>query len=295
MDSKSRLIFGCGYLGSRVAARWHALGDGVFAVTRWPNRAEALTAQGWQPIVADVTRPETLRDLPRVDTVLYAVGHDRGSGKTMREVYVDGLCAVLNAMIDRTSRFLYVSSTGVYGQTDGSWVDESSPCEPTRESGRVCLEAENALRDHALVNRSVVLRLAGIYGPGRLPNRDALLAGEEIESPEEGFLNLIHVEDAASVVVAAADHPSPSSLYLVSDGHPASRREYYAEAARLLGATPPRFAPPREGSAKLDRAAGNRRIDNTRMLAELPVRLAYPSFREGLAAHFPSIRSRSGP
>ncbi len=279
-----RLIFGCGYLGERVARRWQSQGDEVFAVTRSTERAEQLAERGLRTIVADVTDPSTLDGLPQVEVTLYAVGYDRSSPRSMREVYVDGLKAALQAMSHRTARIIYISSTSVYGQTDGGWVDENSPCEPARENGRVCLEAENALRDSPLAERSVVLRLAGIYGPGRLPNRQALRSGEPIASSLEGYLNLIHVDDAASVAAAAADHSRPSPLYLVSDGSPMTRQEYYAEAARLLGAPPPRFIGPTEESTKQLRAATNRRISNAKMLAELGVELAYPSYREGLAA-----------
>ena len=279
-----RLIFGCGYLGAYVARRWQAQGDEVFAVTRSAERAERLAQRGLRTIVADVTNPSTLDELPEVDVTLYAVGRDRSSPHSMHEVYVDGLKAVLQSLENRTARFIYISSTSVYGQTDGGWVDENSPCEPAGENGRICLEAENALRESPLAERSVILRLAGIYGPGRLPNRHALVSGEPIAASLEGYLNLIHVDDAAEVSAVAADHSRPSSLYLVSDGRPMMRREYYAEAARLLSAPPPQFTDPREESPKQLRAATNRRISNAKMLAELEVELAYPSYREGLAS-----------
>jgi nucleoside-diphosphate-sugar epimerase len=280
----TRLIIGCGYLGSRVADRWQSSGDEIFAVTRSAQRAAVLAESGLRPIVADVTQPATLSSLPSADTVLYAVGYDRTAGSSMRDVYVAGLRAALDSLQDRVGRLIYISSTGVYGQNNGSWVDEDTPCHPTRESGRVCLEAEQTLAAHPLAKRSVVLRLAGIYGPGRLPNRAALLAGEPIAAPQDGYLNLIHVDDAASVVLAVAEHPHPAARYLVSDGHPVLRHEYYAEAARLLGAPPPRFVPAAVDSAKAARAESNRRVKNVRMLADLRVRLAYPTFREGLAA-----------
>ncbi len=248
-----RLIIGCGYLGSRVAPRWREAGDDVLVVTRSDQRAAAFQQQGLRPVVADVTSPATLAELPVADTVLYAVGFDRGAGLSMREVYVDGLRHVLDALPAATGRIIYVSSTGVYGQSDGAWLDEDSPTQPERESGQVCLAAEELLESHRLGDRAVVLRLAGIYGPDRVPNSAALLAGEPIDSPEEGYLNLIHVDDAATVVLAAAAHPQPSPRYVVSDGHPVLRRDYYAEAARLLGAPAPRFRSPPSGSPKLAR------------------------------------------
>src|SRR5690348_3140647 len=121
------LILGCGYLGRRVAARWVAAGRRVAALTR--RNAAAVAALGAEPIPGDVLDPGSLRSIPAARTVLYAVGPDRTSGKTMREVYIHGLRHVLGTLAP-PERFIYISSTGVYDQTDGGWVDETSPTEP---------------------------------------------------------------------------------------------------------------------------------------------------------------------
>lgn len=277
----AKLIIGCGYLGLRVARAWRAAGETVYAVTRGGKRGGQLAAEGLIPVVADVTRPESLSALPAAATVLYAVGFDRSAGSDMRQVYVDGLRAALDALPDGIARFIYIGSTGVYGQDDGSWVDEDSPCLPTRESGRVCLDAERTLREHRLGARAIVLRLAGLYGPGRVPRRVALLAGESVPAAE-GRLNLIHVADAARVVLAAERHATPPRLYTVSDGHPPLRGEYYAEAARLLGAPSPRLVPADEGAAASERGGTDKLVSNRRMLEELHVELEFPTYREGL-------------
>src|SRR5918994_7024885 len=137
------LVIGCGYLGRRVAALWRDSGRRVAALTR--GRTAELAALGLEPVVGDVLVPDSLRRLPEVSTVLYAVSLDRSSGRSMREVYVTGLGNVL-AALPPGGQFLYVSSTSVYGQADGSEVDESSPTEPVEESGRVVLNAEKLLR-----------------------------------------------------------------------------------------------------------------------------------------------------
>ncbi len=289
-----KLIFGCGYLGSRVARRWLESGEQVTVVTRSPQRAAKLAAAGYQAIVADVLRPATLANLPSVDNVLFAVGYDRASGATIHDVYVEGLRAVLDALPASTGKFLYVSSTGVYGSAGGQWVDEDTPCDPQRPGGRACLEAEQLLAAHALGNRAIVLRMAGIYGPGRLPNTADIRAERPIASPEHGALNLIHVDDAATVVVAAALRGVPPRCYTVSDGHPTERRAYYEELARLLHAPPPTFAVPPANSPAAARAAADKRVKNARLLAELQVTLAHPSFREGLAAIVAAEASESG-
>jgi nucleoside-diphosphate-sugar epimerase len=280
----AKLIFGCGYLGRRVAERWLATGETVYAVTRSESRAAELAGQGLRPIVADVMQPQTLGGLPVAETVLYSIGFDRTVGRSIREVYVDGLAAALAALPAGTGRIVYVSSTGVYGQTEGESVDENSPCNPTREGGRACLEAERLLAASALGSRSVVLRMAGLYGPGRIPRRQEMMAGEPVAVPAEGWLNLIHIDDAASVVLAAAASAPLPRTYVVSDGQPVARRAYYEALVRLLGAPQPQFAPAPAGSSASQRAAADKRIDNRRMVAELGVRLTYPSYREGLTA-----------
>ena len=161
----ARLVFGCGFLGQRVATRWLAEGTPVYAVTRSEGRAQLFRQVGLQPIVADVTRPESLVDLPVANTVLFAVGFDRNSDDTIQRVYVEGLRAVLSALRSPVDRFIYISSTGVHGQRDGSWVDESSACEPVRDGGKAHLQAEQLLAEHRIGARGIVLRLAGIYGP----------------------------------------------------------------------------------------------------------------------------------
>jgi nucleoside-diphosphate-sugar epimerase len=243
-----------------------------------------LTAEGYFPIVADVLRPQTLGDLPAADTVLFAVGYDHGEGSGVLEVFVAGMQSALNALPARIGRFIYISSTGVYAQSQGEWVDESSPCQPQREAGRACLAAEQVLASHPLGSRAVVLRMAGLYGPGRIPNAEQIRRGQSIAAPARGFLNLIHVDDAAAVVLAAEERADPPRLYLASDGHPIERHTYYEELARLLAGPAPEFAPAPGDSPAAMRAASNKRINNKRMVAELGVKLAYPSYREGLAA-----------
>jgi nucleoside-diphosphate-sugar epimerase len=153
-----------------------------------------------------------------------------------------------------------------------------------REGGRACLEAENLLREHALGQRAVILRMGGLYGPGRIPRRRELQAGEPIAAPEQGYLNLIHVEDAAAIVLAAEARAPAPSLYNVTDGHPVLRGDYFREAARVMGAPPPRFAPPPENDPRAQRATSDKRVSNRSLLEQLQPAFHYPSFHEGLAA-----------
>ncbi len=279
-----KLIFGCGYLGGQVSREWVAGGAQVYAVTRSRERASLLCASGVIPIQANVLDPRSLIDLPAVDTVLYAIGFDRSEGRSIREVYVDGLRNALDALQPCFRRLIYASSTGVYGQRDGEWVDEASRCDPARQGGIACRKAEELLQEHRLGARSVILRLAGLYGPGRIPRRRDLLAGRTIAAPIEGYLNLVHVDDAVQAIVAAERLAPLPSVYCVSDGSPVVRGDYYRELTRQLGAPAPRFVEPDPDSPASRRAGSSKRVSNDRLLHELQVRLRYPSYREGLSA-----------
>lgn len=269
-----RLVVGCGYLGERVARIWRQAGDEVYATTRGDN-TDALSRAGLRPLTIDVTRGP-LSALPVVDTVVFAVGRPRRSGATMLDIHVEGLRAVLDALPEETGRVIYVSSTGVYAQDAGEWVDEESVCQPVREGGKACLLAERLLFAHSRAHDALVLRLAGLYGPGRVPRSADVAAGRPITGSPDAYLNLIHVEDAARAVVAAAVcEPITARTYVVSDGHPPTRGEYVELVATLLGVAPPRF----EGGSGL-----GKRARNDRAVHELGVRLQYRSYREGLAA-----------
>lgn len=288
----SHLIFGCGYLGRRVADRWLAAGNSVVAVTRSEQRAAELAASGIVPHVGDICDPHSLRNLPEaVDTVLFAVGFDRSPGQSQEDVFVGGLRNVVTAVGRRCRRFVYISSTSVYGQSDGGWVDESSPCEPKQPGGAACLAAERVLfdafstRDPAQ-SSAVVLRLGGIYGPQRLLTRIAeLKAGTPLAGFSDAWLNLIQVDDAASAVLAAGRHESPPDTVIVTDDEPVQRGVYYTRLAELVGAPPPTF------DVTQDRARGagglNKRCSNRRLREVLEVELRYPTFEQGLREAVP--------
>lgn len=280
----AKLIFGCGYLGLRVARLWISRGDTVFAITRSSERAAILAAEGIRPIVADLLGADQIPVPPELTTVLFAVGYDRGSSRTIQDVYAGGIARALISTPLGIERFLYISSTGVYGNVAGQEVDEDTPCQPTRDGGKASLAAEEALAASPFGSRAVVVRLAGIYGPGRIPRAADLLAGKPIDAPARGWMNLIHVEDAARIVLLAEERAAVPRTYVVSDGQPVVRAEYYAELARLLGAPPPQFVDPPVGSPAGQRAASDKRVNPRRMFEELRPSLLYSSYREGLSA-----------
>jgi nucleoside-diphosphate-sugar epimerase len=278
----TKLIIGCGYLGRRVARRWLDAGHEVVGLVREPDRGIELARLGIRPLVGDVTRPATLAQLPPAETVLFSVGYRSDTGASRRAVYVEGLRAVLQAIAADTRRVILISSAGVYGAARGR-VDEDSPCRPVRESAIALLAAEQLLAAHPLGARGIVLRLAGIYGPGRLPQVARATLGGAVRAVAVGHVNLIHADDAATVVLAAEARAQPPRTFLVSDGHPAVRRDYYACLASTLGLPPPEFSRRPEGASG-NRGRGEKLVDNGRMLRELSVELMYPTYREGLAA-----------
>jgi nucleoside-diphosphate-sugar epimerase len=178
-------------------------------------------------------------------------------------------------------RLLFISSTSVYGQTNGEEVDELSPTQPREEAGQALLRAEQFLHDGW--PDAVVLRFAAIYGPGRLLRSKAIQAGEPIVADPDKWLNLIHVEDGADAVLAAEARAKHSAVYNVCDGHPVRRREFYTRMAEVLAAPPPRFVLPAPDALPPHETA-NRRVSNRRMLDELKVKLRYPNYDEGLRA-----------
>ena len=281
---KSILVVGCGYLGKRVADQWVGDGHLVYAITRSPERATSFRKDGLRPIVADITQPDTMPTLPHVETILYAVGYDRQARPSMREVYVDGLANVLDRIPDIPGRIIYISSTGVYGQTDGAWVDEESKCEPTREGGKACLAAEELLAAHTIGAKRIILRLAGIYGPGRIPQLDRIMSANAIRGSADGHVNLIHVDDALNIVLAAERHVQPPQMYVISDGEPVRRGDFYRYLVQLLGLPEPYSYKPVDKATISERSATDKRIRNNRMRRDLPVQLKYPSYREGLTS-----------
>lgn len=280
-DSLRTLVFGCGYLGQSVAKKAAFSGQKVWGSTRNADKATALRSEGIEPVIADWTDRGTLCDLPPVDQILVAVSYDRHSDQSRHDAQVGGLRNLLEVISPET-HVCYISTTGVYHQTDGDWVDEDSPTQPTREAAQVHLQAEQLLQQLRPKSAWTILRLAGIYGPGRVPRSADVIAGRPIASPEDGFLNLIHVEDAARAVLAAWSQ-SRRRLFVVSDDCPVRRGEFYREIARQCHSPAPTFIAPADDAPVSMRSESNKRVRNHRMKHDLVAQLRFPTYREGLA------------
>lgn len=281
------LVIGCGYLGERVADRWQERGQTLSVLTRSAARADEFQRRGWNAVTGDVCSRASLDSLPGARTVLWAVGFDRSAANSQEAVYVDGVANVSEVLKGRCDTFVYISSSSVYGQSDGSWVDESSPTVPTQPGGICCLRAETLLQERGPATRHRVLRLSGIYGPNRLLSRVAALqAGEPLSGSPEAWLNLIHVDDAAEAVdaVATSEGLPEFETFLVSDDRPLTRGDYYARLAELVNAPVPRFdedQTARRGSGGLNKRCSSRKLKT--MTGWQP---RYPSALEGLDALF---------
>ena len=279
------LIIGCGYLGNRVADRWLSAGHEVTALTRSPEKGERLRDRGITPVVGDVTDRDSLRALPEADVTLHAVAYDPSSGDR-RSVVVGGLKNVISAISGKCRRIVFVSTSSVYGQSAGEWVDEDSETRPVTEAGRVALEAEDVIRQSRDAT-AVILRLTGLYGPNRLLRRvEQLRAGEPIAGDGEAWLNLIHVDDAANAVECAVALMTKTSardraeVFVISDDWPVRRAEYYGRLAGLVGAPPPQFD--LTASSRINGIG--KRCRNDAAKRDLQLTLAQPNYREGLVA-----------
>jgi nucleoside-diphosphate-sugar epimerase len=270
------LLAGCGYVGAELARRLAREGHEVFAL----RRSEAAPIDGVTWIRADLTDVDALRALPaRIELVCYGASAGRGDDRAYRSAYVDGLRYLLAALDGHpVQRLVYTSSTGVYAQTDGEWVDERSPAEPTHFSGKRLLEGEHLAR-HCRFPATVV-RFAGIYGPGRTRLVESVRRGEAV-IPAGGpvYSNRIHRDDCAGVIHHLLFRDSVDPLYLAADREPTDAATLLRWLASELGVAPPRVAPVADPGHRYGRAS-NKRIASDRLLAS-GYGFRYPTFREG--------------
>ena len=283
------LIAGCGYVGAALAQMWVADGHEVFGLKRDPD---ALPI-GVHGIAADLRRPESLGALPeRIDVAVYAAGSKSHDSDAYRAIYLDGLgnlLRVLREQGERPRRVLFTSSTAVYGQRRGEWVDETSPTRPDRFSGEIMLLAERLLLASSFP--ATVLRLGGIYGPGRTRLVERVRAGEAVvRGGPPHYTNRIHRDDAAAAMHHLLQHPEPLPLYLGVDDEPADEGAVLAWLAEQAGAPAPRTLESAGHPGSERRRAGSKRCRNARLRCSGYV-FRFPTFREGYGALLASPRS----
>ena len=268
------LIAGCGFVGVRLAQDLRSEGDEVWCLSR--SQPDLPPGSHW--VCADLTRPETLRSaLPKELThLVYAASAGRSSDAQYEAVYVHGLANLLNAAdLSQVRRLLFVSSTTVYHQNDGSWVDETSPTLPAHFAGIRTLQAERLAWGASVP--ATVLRCAGIYGPGRTRLIDSVTSGSAaFDRAHPHYTNRIHRDDVAGALRHLMSVNDPQPLYLGVDHEPAPLEEVLRFLAVKLGVALPESVPlaaPR---------AGNKRCRGDK-LRESGYAFHYPTYREGYA------------
>jgi nucleoside-diphosphate-sugar epimerase len=277
------LVAGCGWLGTAIARALVERGDRVTGIRRDPGRAAALAALGVEPLAVDLAAPGAEARLPAADAVVACQSASADGEAAYRAAYVDANRALLAAASRGGARaFVYTGSTGVFGQRDGSEVDEATPPAPASASAAVLVEAERLVTGAAAGGlRACVVRLSGLYGPGRTGVVERVRSGALALGPgDDAWMNFCHRDDAVAFVLAALDRARPGAVHHGSDAHPARRREVVEWIAARIGVAPRRAESAAPGPS--------RRISSAATREALGVALAYPSFREGLAGALPA-------
>ncbi|MFC4274918.1 NAD-dependent epimerase/dehydratase family protein [Achromobacter aloeverae] len=271
------LLVGGGDLGMRVAARLS--GGTLWVLRRHPPATAALCgpAGAVQWLAGDVSRPDTLRGLPRgITRLVYVLAPDARDSRAYRDVFIDGPRHLLSALdTSALQRMVFVSSSAVYGDHDGGWIDEETPPGPQGENGEILLRAEQWLAEQRLP--VTALRLAGLYGPGRVQLLERLRQGVA-RAPRRAahWANRMHVDDAAAAIAHLVRLADALPVYLGADDTPLPLDVLYDHLAGLLGAPLPLDGPPPAG-------VGSKRMRNARLRAS-GLRLAWPDARDGYAS-----------
>jgi len=287
--SPALLIAGYGDIGQRVAALALKEGRAVAALVRSAEKAATLTASGMTPIIGDLDDTAApVKDLPSAGTtILYTVPPPGGGEYDIR-------LRVFLGSIEPGSepiQIVYLSTTGVYGDQGGSLVTEETPTKATTSRARRRLDAENLLLSWGCDRgvKIVILRVAGIYGPNRLPLNRLREGAPVLRSEESPFSNRIHADDLARLCLAAADQGADGDIINICDGETSTMTDYFnAVADSFALPRPPQvsMAEAKESMAPLllSYFSESRRLDNRRMRERLGVTLLYPDLASGLAA-----------
>ncbi|MDP1708925.1 MAG: SDR family oxidoreductase [Gammaproteobacteria bacterium] len=280
------LIIGCGDIGARVAAGCVARGDSVSALARSAARIPALQAMGAAIVPGDLDDAASLTKLPTRHALLYYFAPPPEQGNTDPRIGRFLRAVTASAL---PHKIVYISTSGVYGDHQGGWVDEDTPPNPQTARAKARLDAETQLlvwgRMYAVP--VVILRVGGIYGPGRLPVERLRQGGPVLRREEASFTNRIHADDLAQVCIAAAEHGAVGCIYNVCDGEHSTMTDYFNAVADWLGlARPPQITLAEAqhvlSAGMLSYLHESRRMDNRRMREELGVRLLYPTLEQGL-------------
>jgi nucleoside-diphosphate-sugar epimerase len=293
MDAMRVLIIGCGYVGLPLGAELVRLGHEVSGVTQSGEHAAALKEKSIQPFTANIANRADLDKLPLpFDWIVNTVSSNRGGADAYQEVYFEGTRNLLGWLAaSPPNKYVYTSSTSVYGQMDGSQVKESSPAEPSGETGRVLVATERLLLDAAAKKfPAIILRVAGIYGPDRGHLFLQYLKDEaRIAGKGERVLNMIHRDDVVNCIVAALKNGRPGEIYNAVDDEPVPEIHFFRWLSETLGKNMPPFGEPLE-PAERKRPVTNKKVLNRKLRMELGCQLKYPTFRQGYTAEIQRLQ-----
>lgn len=291
-------LLGCGYIGLELGRQLAESGHDPIGVRRSDDGIRAIADAGFEAIQADITDEGALDRISDVDAVVFIASSGGRSAEAARTVYVDGLQTTIDhvgSREDAPEHFVYTSSTGVYGDHGSDFVDESTPLEPTTEKTEVLVEAEQTLRDRTEAHgmNGTVVRFAGLYGP------DRYRLERYVEGPvTEGYLNMIHRDDAAGVVrfVLTASEAARRDVLLAVDDEPVDKWAFADWLADECGVDRPdkvskeeRLAEDGLSEAARRRLTTSKRCSNAK-LRELGYEYAYPTYREGYRAAIDAYR-----
>jgi len=298
MSGTKVVILGCGYVGLELGRQLRDAGHEAVGVRRSREGVDAVEDAGVEAVRADVTDPDALAGVPDADALVFAASTGGRGADAARETYVEGLRTVIDhfaARDDPPDRLVYTSSTGVYGDHGGDWVDEETPLDPTTEKTRVLAEAERVAREARERGiRGAVARFAGLYGPGRYRLERYL------EGPvTEGYLNMVHRDDAAGAVRFLLEAADDERLVLVVDDEPVDKWAFADWLADQCGVErpPKRTKEERLQEGDLSEAARRRILTSKRCsnekLRDRGYEFAYPTYREGYRAAIDDYRGSS--
>jgi nucleoside-diphosphate-sugar epimerase len=291
------LIVGCGYVGLPLGAELARRGHEVFGLRRDPASERELKNAGIRPLFADISNRATLEKLPRdFDWVVNCAACGGGGEEAYRQTYLEGN-RNLRAWLAGSplQKYVYTSSTSVYAQNDGSLVMESSRTDPVAPTAKVLVEAEKLLLAAAAQNfPAVILRVAGIYGPGRGHALKQFLNGEaRIEGDGSRRFNMIHRTDLIGVIIAALERGVPGEIYNAVDNEPVTQLSFFSWlAAELNRPLPP--AVPADAAAWRKRGVTNKRVGNAKLRSDLGYEFQFPDFRSGYIAEIAPIAASPG-
>jgi nucleoside-diphosphate-sugar epimerase len=262
-----------------------------------------MAAAGIQPLCGDLTQPADLEAIPGdFDAVVCAVSSSRGGADAYREVYLEGARNLIEwARHRRVGRMVSVSSTSVYSQTDGSWVSEDSPVEPAGETGRLLVATEQVFTEahRAGLVATQIVRVAGIYGPGRGHLFQQVLAGQARREQSQGqnhgrWINMIHRDDVASALETILLRGEPGRIYNAVDDEPVLQGEFLRFLATETGLPLPPLAESAEPIPTRKRGTTHKRVSNRRLREELGWQPRFPTFREGYAEAIAAVIASPG-